>query len=107
MMIVFASHETQKDRYEDIARAIYGEKVANITSILNFVCLIGFVSSYVVFVKSAMSQIISTVISPKSNWYTLLTYDLDPTGKKVRGSGDHFWGFFYSFCILLPMSLPR
>ena len=55
MMIVFASHETQKDRYEDIARAIYGEKVANITSILNFVCLIGFVSSYVVFVKSAMS----------------------------------------------------
>lgn len=51
MLIVKCSEHTGRTRYEDIALKIYGPRVSRIVSILNLVCLIGFVISYIVFVS--------------------------------------------------------
>ena len=58
MMITWSAYSTNKNRYEDIANTIYGPITSKITSYLNFICLTGFVLSYVVFVKSSISNIV-------------------------------------------------
>ena len=52
MLLVTASTITNRHRYEDIADALYGKKFATVTSILNILCLMGFIMSYIVYVRN-------------------------------------------------------
>ena len=58
MLIVKCSEITGRTRYEDIALVVYGKKAARITSYLNLICLIGFTFSYIVYIKTAIPQVI-------------------------------------------------
>ena len=58
MLIVKASAATGRTRYEDIAMVLYGMRISRLTSFLNLVCLIGFVMSYVTYVKDAVPTIV-------------------------------------------------
>ena len=46
-------------------------------------------------------------MDPSNSWYNILHYEVDPVTGVKTGNGDYFWGFFYTFGILFPMSLPR
>ena len=50
MLLVIASNNTNRHRYEDIADSLFGKRMTLTTSILNFACLAGFVTSFLVFV---------------------------------------------------------
>jgi amino acid permease len=52
MLLVFASTLTNRHRYEDIALALYGNRFATFTSVMNLLCLISFIMSYIVYVSS-------------------------------------------------------
>lgn len=98
MLIVRCSEETGRTRYEDIALAIYGKRVARVTSFLNLICLMGFTFSYIVYVKKAVPCIVE-----------LYSNDIQSIPEWLRntGIGRLFWGLAFSFLILLPMSIPR
>ena len=58
MLIVKVSNKTQCNRYEDFAFKLYGAKCRTITSALNLACLMGFITSYIVYIKSMMPTIL-------------------------------------------------
>jgi hypothetical protein len=89
MLIVKCSEFTGRTRYEDIALKLYGPKVSKITSGLNLICLIGFEIAYIVFVRDAVLD--------------LLGYDIDDISFGIKT----LCSTVYSFCLLLPMSIPR
>ena len=51
MLLVIASTHTNRHRYEDIADALFGKRYARFTSIMNLLCLMAFIMSYIVYVK--------------------------------------------------------
>jgi amino acid permease len=51
MLLVEASNITQKHRYEEMARVLYGKKFSRLTSFCNLACLLGFAMSFIVYVK--------------------------------------------------------
>ena len=51
MLIVISSNHTNRHRYEDIALALYGRKMSLFTSVMNLLCLIGFIVAYIVYVN--------------------------------------------------------
>lgn len=99
MLIVRCSEITGRTRYEDIALAIYGKRVARLTSFMNLLCLIGFTFSYIVYVKKAIPTIIEMYVDKDSGNapYWILNND----------TGNMFWGLMFSFCVLFPMAIPR
>jgi len=54
LLIVRCAEHTGRERYEDIALAMFGTKVSKFTSALNLICLMGFTFSYIVYVKGAI-----------------------------------------------------
>jgi amino acid permease len=99
MLIVKASEKTGKTRYEDIALAIYGPRVAMLTSFFNLACLIGFTFSYIVYVKKAVPGIIESYIDLENT-------DI-PHWMLNNNDGNLFWGLIFAFAVLFPLSLPR
>jgi amino acid permease len=95
MLIVRCSEKTGRTRYEDIALAIYGKRVARLTSFLNLICLIGFTFSYIVYIKKAVPTIIEMYTDNAPYWI------------QNNDTGNLFWGLLFSFAILFPMSIPR
>lgn len=51
MLLVTASNHTNRTRYEDIADQLAGKRFAFFTSLMNLLCLISFVMSYIVYVS--------------------------------------------------------
>ena len=51
MLLVLASTHTNRHRYEDIALALYGKRFATFTSVMNLLCLMAFIMSYIVYVS--------------------------------------------------------
>ncbi len=49
MLLIAASEHCGRIRYEDIAFALYGRKMAVVTAIMNLMSLIGFNMSYIVY----------------------------------------------------------
>ena len=102
MLLVKCASHTGRYRYEDIALYNYGPRMARFTSILNLIALIGFLMSYITYVKTALPSIVSI-------------YATDPTIIKWLGNGQdgkstlghNIWAMIFSFCILLPLSIPR
>jgi amino acid permease len=53
MLLVIASTHTNRHRYEDIALALYGKRFATFTSLMNLLCLMAFIMSYIVYVSKS------------------------------------------------------
>lgn len=108
MLIVKCAAATGKTRYEDIALSLFGPTMAKVTSWLNLICLIGFTLSYVVFVRNEISSIIDMFVDDKESWVIMyLSIIRDENGERKDGYGGYFWGVFFTFAILFPMSIPR
>jgi len=58
MLLVKVSNRTQCNRYEDFAQKLYGSTFRQVTSGLNLACLMGFITSYIVYIKSMMPTIL-------------------------------------------------
>lgn len=99
MLIVKASEQTDRTRYEDIALAIYGKRVSRVTSYMNLACLIGFTFSYIVYVKKAIPGIIEMYVDKETT--------SAPKWILNNEAGNRFWGLIFAFLILFPMSIPR
>ena len=99
MLIVRCSEETGRTRYEDIGLAIYGKRVARLTSFMNLACLIGFTFSYIVYVKNAVPTIIEMYVDKRNT--------SAPDWILNNENGKLFWGIVFAFGILFPMGIPR
>lgn len=60
MLIVVCGNHTNRNRYEDMALVLYGKKFAFFTSIMNLLCLMGFIMSYIVYVSISIKYMINT-----------------------------------------------
>ena len=58
MLLVKVSDATQVNRFEDFAFKLYGSRCRSITSVLNLLCLMGFIMSYIVYIKSMVPEIL-------------------------------------------------
>jgi amino acid permease len=101
MLIVKASAATNRTRYEDIALALFGQRISMLVSFLNLICLIGFTMSYITFIKVALADIVDRY---STNEQIKLVMG-NGTGKD--GWGQIFWACLFAFAILFPMSIPR
>ena len=97
MLLVKVSNSTKCNRYEDFAQKLYGNRCKTITSILNLACLMGFITSYIVYIKSMLPEILLLF------W----TEDELPSFIVSDTWGQVFWATLFSFAMLFPMSLPR
>lgn len=97
MLIVKVSNKTQCNRYEDFAQKLYGSRCRWITSFLNLLCLMGFIMSYIVYIKQMLPEILNLF------W----TVDELPGFIESDGWGQIFWATIFSFIMLFPMSIPR
>mmetsp|Transcript_105271 Transcript_105271/g.145620 ORF Transcript_105271/g.145620 Transcript_105271/m.145620 type:complete len:351 (-) Transcript_105271:123-1175(-) len=97
MLLVHCSGYTRRHRYEDIALKLYGDRCRTITSILNLLCLMGFIMSFIVYIKSMMPLIL----------LKFYTEEELPSYLGNNFTGKAFWGTIYSFIVLFPLSLPR
>jgi len=96
MLIVKVSNRTKCNRYEDFAQKLYGPRCRTTTSALNLACLMGFITAYIVYVKSMLPEIL------------LLFWTKEKLGWIVTDVwGQIFWATAFSFVMLFPMSIPR
>ena len=51
MLLILASSQTGRVRYEDMAKCLYGKKFAIATAAMNIFALVGFNMSYTVYVS--------------------------------------------------------
>jgi amino acid permease len=58
MLIVKVADKTQCNRFEDFALKLYGKKCKTFTSVLNLACLMSFIITYIVYVKSMIPKIL-------------------------------------------------
>jgi len=96
-LVVKVANKTDSLRFEDFAFKLYGSKCRTFTSTLNLVCLMGFLIAYIVYVKTMLPTILLLF------W----TEDELPDFMINDGWGEIFWGTVFSFCFVLPMSIPR
>ena len=97
MLLVQCATYTGKRDYESIAMVLYGPRMALLTAALKLICLVGVTFSYIVFVKSAIPEIIELYFQDREL----------PEIMRSTDEGKMFWGVVYSFFILFPMSIPR
>jgi amino acid permease len=100
MLIVAVSVKTKTDRYEDMARKIYGKRAEKFVGILNIVCLICFIMSYIVFIK----QMVPTIIEKFTG--KVIGTDIPYWISSSQG-GQAVWCTIFSYGVIFPMSLPR
>lgn len=58
MMFIDCAEKTNSTRYEDFADACFGPFWAKVTGWVNIVCLIGFGTSYIVFIKLLVPHVL-------------------------------------------------
>lgn len=96
MLIVKVADKTQCNRSEDFALKLYGKRCKTFTSLLNLTCLMGFITTYIVYVKSMIPKLL-----------LLFWVEKELPSYVVGDFGRFFWGTMFSVCLLLPMSIPR
>lgn len=72
---------------------------------LNIICLLGFVFSYVTFMKNECCDLVDEY-APKDA-ETLRKYFSDEQINGDKGYGTYIWGCIYTFVVLGAMSIPR
>jgi amino acid permease len=106
MLLISCADKAGSDKYEDFAALAFGPRMAKFTGWCILICMLGFVVSYIVFVKTLIPHILTVLFYGE---IPDLAHD-DPLPLIIgRGqwSGQIFWATVYCFFILFPISLPR
>ena len=98
MLLISWAEKLGKDKYEDFAKHWYGKKMEIFTGVSNFVTLIGFAITYLVYIKTLIPHILEITMGAE-NVPSMLG--------EVQFKGELVWASIYVFFILIPMSLPR
>jgi amino acid permease len=99
MLLVECAELVGSDKYEDFAKYCFpGNKMAIFVGWCNCTTLLGFVVSYIVFVKTLIPHILEVLFGEDS------VPDILGTG---RWKGELLWATIYSFALLTPLSMPR
>jgi amino acid permease len=96
MCIVTCSEKTDSDSLEYIAHIAFGEFIRNVTSFCMIMWLLGYVTSYIVIIKSLLPF-----------WLERLMKDSLPAFLADEFKGQLFIATVYTFVFLIPLSLPR
>ena len=101
MLLISCADITQSGKYEDFAFKAYGPKMMKVTAWSIIIILLGFVISYITFVKQIIPSIIKGFIfGPDSTKKLPVIFGDDPW------KGQIFWAFIYCALVLFPLSLP-
>mmetsp|Transcript_32808 Transcript_32808/g.37551 ORF Transcript_32808/g.37551 Transcript_32808/m.37551 type:complete len:120 (-) Transcript_32808:798-1157(-) len=98
MLIVECAEKIGKSKYEDFARHCWGEKMAKFAGWCNVITLLGFVVSYIVFIKTLIPHILEVIFGQEN---VPEVFGID------QWKGQIFWATIYTFCVLIPLSIPR
>lgn len=98
MILVWLADRIRSDKYEDFAEFWYGRNVAILTGWCNIITQLGFLTSFIVFIKTLIPKTLESFIGE----------DKIP---EIFGSGfwtgQIFWATLYTIFLLIPLSLPR
>ncbi|CAI2366833.1 unnamed protein product [Moneuplotes crassus] len=98
MLLISCANKIGSDKYEDFAAYCFGRKMVLLTGWSNVLTLLGFVISYIVFLKNLIPHILD------------ILFGLE-TLPEFIGNGEYkgqiFWATMYTFFVLLPLSIPR
>ncbi|CAI2367731.1 unnamed protein product [Moneuplotes crassus] len=97
MLLVRCAIIVKAERYEDFAEYCFGKKAINPTSWCNVLTLLGFVISYIVFVKTLIPHIFR-ICFPNT---------IEEENSANQWLYELFSATFYSFCVLLPLGFAR
>ena len=97
-LLVSWADKIGKDKYEDMARHWYGRNIEIVTGIINLITLMGFLVTYIVYLKTLIPRILEMVLGIENVPNFLGEY---------QWNGELFWATVYFILILFPMSLPR
>jgi len=104
MRFIECTERAKSLKYTDFALQLYGPFCSKVTGWCIVLCLLGFVISYVVFLKLLIPQILILLVWGSNDW----EYDpLPVVFGKGEYSGQLFWATAYSILFLLPLSLPK
>ena len=98
MLLISWAETIGRDKYEDFARYWYGRKMEVFTGITNLITLLGFVVTFIVYLKTLIPSVLETILGKKNTPMLL--------GEGQWG-GELFWATVYSLFLLFPMSIPR
>jgi amino acid permease len=98
MLLVSCAEKIGAEKYEDFARHSYGNKMAVFTGWCNVLTLLGFVVSYIVFIKTLCPHILEVMFG-KEHIPAFLGVG--------RWKGELFWASIYTIFIFIPLSIPR
>ena len=96
MCIVICSERTESDSLEYIAEVSFGKLIGKLASYSTMMCLMGYVTSYIVVVKTLVPYIIKRFMENNL-----------PLFFENKISVQIMIATFYSLFFLLPLSLPR
>ena len=98
MLLVDCAEKVGKTRYEDFALHCWGAKASRLVGMCNLVSMLGFVTSYIVFVKTLIPQILQLFFGENA---------IPEMLGEGQWKGELVWGTVYVFCVMLPLSLPK
>ena len=98
MLLVEWAEKIGKYKYEDFAEYCWGSKMAKFAGLWNVVTLLGFVVSYIVFIKTLVPHIL-IVMFGEDNIPELLGSE--------QWKGQIVWATIYTLLIMIPLSIPR
>lgn len=98
MLLVECAEKIGKYKYENFAEYCWGSKMAKFAGICNVITLLGFVVSYIVFIKTLVPHIL-IVMFGEDNIPELLGSD--------QWKGQIVWATIYTILIMIPLSIPR
>ena len=98
MLLVDCAEKIGKNRYEDFALYCWGPRASNMVGMCNLLSFLGYVTSYIVFVKTLIPQILHLFLGENA------VPDILSEG---QWKGEVVWGTIYAFWVMFPLSLPR
>ena len=98
MLLVDCAEKVGKTRYQDFAMHCWGPTASKIVGWCNIVSFLGFVISYIVFVKTLIPQILKLTLG-ESNVPEILG--------EGQWKGELVWGTVYVLFIMFPLSIPK
>ena len=98
MLLVKWADEIDADSYEAFAEHWYGPRAAQVTSWINICTLMGFVVSYIVFVKTLVPHIFEVLFG---------VHDILGMSEYGSSASELLWAIVYTIFILIPLSLAK
>ena len=98
MLLVDWADKIGKTRYQDFAMHCWGPTASKVVGWCNIISFLGFVISYIVFVKTLIPQILKLTLGESS------VPDMLGEG---QWKGELIWGTVYVIFIMLPLSIPK